>query len=72
MYYVKTENIKTEEIFNTEHDYWGKEDVQKTIKSNSLPKQENQVKKYHHERTEKNVIGALKKLDTSYNPVSLN
>ena len=49
-----------------------REDVQKTIKRVSFKKQENQLKQYHHEDIDKNVIQELKKLDTSYNPDSLN
>ena len=35
-------------------------------------KQENQLKQDHHEYIDKKVIQSLKKLDTSYNPASLN
>ena len=48
------------------------EDVQKTVKRVSFSKQENKVKQYHHKDTDKNFIRALKKLNTSYNPASLN
>ena len=48
------------------------EEMQKTIRSVSFKKQENQVKQDNPEDIEKNVIRSLKKLDTSYNPHSLN
>ena len=60
------ENIKTEQYFNKE------EYLHKTIKRVSFAKQENKVRQDHHEDTEKNAIRALKKLDTPYNPASLN
>ena len=69
---VNTENLKTEENVKTKQ-YSNKEvDLQNTAKRVSFTKQENKVKQYHHEDIEKNVILALKKLDTSYNPASLN
>ena len=49
-----------------------KEDVKNAIKCISFAKQENQVKQDHHEDIDKNVIQALKKIYTSYNPDSLN
>ena len=50
---VKTKNEKSEEIINIERDYRGEEDAQNTINSISLEKQDNQVKQYHQEGTEK-------------------
>ena len=49
------------------YDYSGEEDRQKTIKSVFFAKQDNQIKQDNHEDIDKNVIQALKKLDTSYN-----
>ena len=48
------------------------EDVQKNIKSVSFAKQENQVKQDNHKDIDKNIIRALNKLDTSYNPDYIN
>ena len=67
-----TENVKTEENFKTKQDSRGEEDAQKTIKIIYSVKQENQVKQNHHEDIDRNIIRSLKKLDTSYNPASLN
>ena len=68
---VKTKNIKKENIKTKKYSRW-EEDVLKTIKSVTFAKQNNQVKKDHHEDTDKKFIRALKKLDTSYNNASLN
>ena len=58
--------MKTDQYFR------GKEDIQKTIKSIYFEKQVNQVKQYHHEDIDRNIIRALKKLGISYNLASLN
>ena len=69
---VKTENIKAKENIKTDQYSRGEEDAHKTIKNVSFKKQENQVEQDHHEDMDKNVIRALKNLDTSYNPASIN
>ena len=43
-----------------------------TTKRVSFTKQENKVKQDHHECIDKNFIWELKKIDTPYNPSSLN
>ena len=68
----KTKNVKTEGKVKTKQYFNNKEEAQKIIKGFSFAKQENQVKQYHHEDIDKNVILALKKPDTSYNLASLN
>ena len=57
-----------EETFITKIYSRGKEYTQKNIKNVSFKKEKNQGKQGHHEDIDKNIIQALKKLDTSYNP----
>ena len=48
------------------------EDSQKNIKSVYFAKKWNQIKQDHYEEIDKEIIQALKKLDTSYNPEFFN
>ena len=68
---VKTKNVKTKENVGTKQYSNREEAVQNIFKRVSFAKQENQVKQFH-EDIDKNVLRALKKLDTSYNPDSIN
>ena len=45
--------------------------AQETINTVSFEKQQNQVKQYHCEYIDKNIIQSLKKLNVSYTPACL-